>query len=137
MSAVGLPLHWRLQVKNESGSTGTVTGSFRGVKLSTEGALSFDSTGAMEALFGTSTVANNAVLDSSGVDNSSDLFLGADVDMNFISTGGGNGTFLVYFQTGLSTGDYPGDESGSVVLAVSSTDWSGESTSGLDRSFEL
>lgn len=137
MSAVGLPLHWRLQVKNESGSTGAVSALFRGVKLSTDGALSYASTGAMTNILSATTVANNGVLNSSSLDNSTDKFLGADLDMNFLSTGGGNGSFIVYFQGGLSTGDYPGNESGLVALVVGSTNWAGESTTGLDRSFEL
>ena len=137
MSAVGLPLHWRIQVKNEAGSSGAIVGSYRGVKLSTDGAISYSSTGAMAGLFAASTVANAEVLNSSGIDNTADKMLGADFDMNFLSTGGGNGKFVVYFQGGLSTGDYPGNESGTIVLVVSSTNWAAESTAGLDRSFEL
>ena len=137
MSAVGLPLHWRVQVKNESGSSGAVVGSYRGVKLSTAGALSFSSTGAMANLFGASTVANAGFLNSSGIDNSADLMLGADFDFNFISTAGGSGSFTVFFQAGLSTGDYPGNGSGTAILTVSSTNWAAESTAGLDRSVEV
>lgn len=137
MSAVGLPLHWRVQVKNESGSSGAVVGSYRGVKLSTDGALSYGSTGSMTGLFGSSTVANNGFLNSSQQDNASDKYLGADFDFNFISTGGGSGSFTVYFQSGLSTGDFPGNGSGTPVLVVSSTNWAAESTSGLDRSVEV
>ena len=137
MSAVGLPLHWRIQVKNESGSSGAVVGSYRGVKLSSEGALSFASTSAMSNLFSASTVADDGFLNSSQIDNASDKMLGADFDMNFLSTGGAAGSFSVYFQGGLSTGDFPGNGSGTVVLVVSSTNWAAESTAGLDRSFEI
>ena len=137
MSAVGLPLQWRIQVKNESGSTGYASALFRGTKLSTEGALSYASTGAMTAILAATTFANNGYLNSSSIDNSTDKFLGADFDMNFISTAGGSGNFVVYMQGGLSTGDYPGNGSGVVVLVVSSTNWAAESTAGLDRSFEL
>lgn len=137
MSVVGLPLHWRIQVKNEAGSSGAVTGSYRGVKLSTDGALSYSSTGAMAGLFSASTVANAGYLNSSQIDNASDKMLGADFDFNFISTAGGSGSFTVYFQAGLSTGDFPTNGSGTAILIVSSTNWAAESTAGLDRSVEI
>ena len=137
MSAVGLPLHWRIQVKNEAGSTGAVTGSYRGVKLSSEGALSYASTAAMSNLFAASTVANSGYLNSSQIDNYTDKMLGADFDFNFLSTAGGSGSFTVYFQSGLSTGDFPGNGSGTPILIVSSTNWAAESTAGLDRSVEV
>lgn len=137
MSAIGFPLQWRLHVKNETGSSGAIVASFRGVKLSSEGALSYASTGNMTSLFTNSTVANAATLDGDTISNQSNLFLGGDFDVNFISTGGADGSAIVYFQSALSTGDFPDPESGTLALVISSTNWAAESTAGLDRSFEL
>lgn len=137
MSAIGLPLLWRLHAKNECGADAKVTANFRGTKLSTTGALSYASTGDMSALFTTTTVANAGTLDGDTQDNSVNKYLGADCDLNVVSTGGGNGSLIIYFQGARSTGNFPTAQSGYFVLAVASTNWAAESTAGLSRSFEL
>jgi len=131
MSVIGLPLQWRLQAYNGAGADATVTGAYRGVKLSTDGALAYASTDAMTGLFTTTTVANAAYLASDTVDNSANLYLGAEIEVNVISTGGGDGSVTVYLQGARSTGNWPDDGQGEVAVVVSSTDWSAESTAGV------
>lgn len=104
MSALGSS-QWRVVVDNRSGSALAGSGNvikYRRFKFGTDGSLSDE--GSENSLTITASLGNNTVYTSSGIDNATGKYMGAQFRMEIASSGSCTGTITCYIQVSTDGG---------------------------------
>lgn len=114
-----LPSHYRLQVENDGlGTDVDVEVKIRGAQIDSSSLN--PSYGTWSGDLGTANLANSAFASTADQDNTSDNYLGIEIEVtlsNFGATPNDAGQVVVYFQgRGGGTSDWPDDGEGFVAL---------------------
>jgi hypothetical protein len=97
---VPLARNYRFTVRNETGQTlaaNAVKVQARRWKFASDGALSYEAN-ETEVLNNGSTIATAAYASSSAVDNSADLFIGGDFELEVTAPASSNGDVILYYE---------------------------------------
>jgi len=116
-----IPRDWQIKVKNDSSVTVTVTVQTRGYKLTSAGALEYESAAVTLTNLNAASVASGATATSTTVTNSANLFLGMHIEAKVVTPSGnapaGNKQLIVYIQRSADSGtDF--DNTDAHILAI-------------------